>query len=127
MKRIIQANIDRFKRLLASETDATKRVTLFRLLGEEEEKLAAANKTPDVRKLSLPAKAGNPVFTKPDAQSRAPRWLDTSFSQGMTVDSAGPPENYPFGSNTPFTAVSSRVQLSTRDAKMSRMRSAAAG
>jgi len=47
MKRIIQANIDRFKRLLASETDATKRVTLFRLLGEEEEKLAAADKTPD--------------------------------------------------------------------------------
>jgi hypothetical protein len=57
MKRIIQANIDRFKRLLASETDATKRVTLFRLLGEAEEKLTAANKTPDVRKLSSPAKA----------------------------------------------------------------------
>lgn len=46
MKRIIQANIDRFKLLLESETDSSKRAMLFRLLGEQEEKLAAAEKTP---------------------------------------------------------------------------------
>jgi hypothetical protein len=46
MKRIIQANIDRFKLLLESETDPTKRAMLFRLLAEQEEKLAAAEKTP---------------------------------------------------------------------------------
>jgi bacterioferritin (cytochrome b1) len=41
MKRIIQANIDRFKLLLESETDPTKRAMLFRLLAEQEEKLKA--------------------------------------------------------------------------------------
>ena len=46
MKRIIQANINRFKLLLESETDPTKRAMLFRLLGEQEEKLAAAQTTP---------------------------------------------------------------------------------
>ncbi len=39
MRRIINANIDRFKRLLKTETDATKRAIETRLLAEEEEKL----------------------------------------------------------------------------------------
>jgi len=39
MRRIIQANIERFKALLALETDPTKRVMEKRLLAEEEEKL----------------------------------------------------------------------------------------
>jgi hypothetical protein len=39
MRRIIQANIDRFKDLLKTETDATKRTMEKRLLAEEEEKL----------------------------------------------------------------------------------------
>lgn len=39
MHRIIQANIDRFKELLKSETDPTKRAMEARLLAEEEEKL----------------------------------------------------------------------------------------
>jgi len=46
MKRIIQANIDRFKLLLESETDPTKRTMLFRLLAEETKKLDAVEKTP---------------------------------------------------------------------------------
>jgi bacterioferritin (cytochrome b1) len=40
MKRIVQANIDRFKQLLETTTDPTKRKTLLRLLAEEEAKLA---------------------------------------------------------------------------------------
>jgi len=36
---IIKANIERFKRLLETETDATKRVMETRLLAEEEVKL----------------------------------------------------------------------------------------
>jgi hypothetical protein len=39
VRRIINANIDRFKRLLKTETDATKRAIETRLLAEEEEKL----------------------------------------------------------------------------------------
>jgi hypothetical protein len=39
VRRIIQANIDRFKELLKTETDPTKRAMEERLLAEEEEKL----------------------------------------------------------------------------------------
>lgn len=39
MRKIIQANIDRFKELLKTETDATKRTMEKRLLAEEEAKL----------------------------------------------------------------------------------------
>ncbi len=39
MRRIIQANIDRFKLLLETEADPTKRSLEIRLLAEEEEKL----------------------------------------------------------------------------------------
>ena len=35
MQRIIQANIDRFKLLLDTERDPTKRVVLLRLLNEQ--------------------------------------------------------------------------------------------
>ena len=38
MDRIIQANIDRFKLLLKTETDQTKRAMAERLLAEEEAK-----------------------------------------------------------------------------------------
>jgi hypothetical protein len=38
MRRIIQANIDRFKLLLKTETDPTKRAMLIRLLAEEDAK-----------------------------------------------------------------------------------------
>jgi hypothetical protein len=39
MRRIIQANIDRFTELLRTETDPTKRAMEMRLLAEEEAKL----------------------------------------------------------------------------------------
>jgi len=39
VRRIIQANIERFKFLLKTETDPTKRAMEIRLLAEEEEKL----------------------------------------------------------------------------------------
>jgi hypothetical protein len=39
MEEIMRANIDRFKRLLTSETDSTKRAMIVQLLGEEEAKL----------------------------------------------------------------------------------------
>jgi hypothetical protein len=39
MRRIIQANIDRFKLLLKSETDPVKRAMELRLLAEEQAKL----------------------------------------------------------------------------------------
>jgi hypothetical protein len=39
MRMIIQANIDRFRTLLKTETDATKRRMEMRLLAEEEAKL----------------------------------------------------------------------------------------
>lgn len=47
MQRIIEANIARFKALLADETDPTKRTMLHRLLTEEEAALATAKQTPD--------------------------------------------------------------------------------
>jgi len=47
MQRIIEANIARFKALLADETDPTKRTMLHRLLVEEETALAATKQTPD--------------------------------------------------------------------------------
>ena len=40
MQSVIKANIERFKLLLTTETDPTKRATEIRLLAEEEEKLA---------------------------------------------------------------------------------------
>ena len=39
MDRIAHANIDRFKLLLKTETDPTKRAMEMRILGEEEAKL----------------------------------------------------------------------------------------
>lgn len=45
MRRIIQANIDRFKALLEIETDPTKRAIEVRLLAEEEAKLKEAAKS----------------------------------------------------------------------------------
>ena len=42
MKRIILANIDRFKLMLDTETDPAKRATLFRLLAEQEAELKTA-------------------------------------------------------------------------------------
>ena len=50
MKRIIQANIDRFKLLLETETDATQRAILFRLLAEQEAELKEATETLGVAK-----------------------------------------------------------------------------
>jgi hypothetical protein len=44
MRHIIQANIDRFKLLLKTETDPTKRAMVIRLLAEEEEKLKSIPK-----------------------------------------------------------------------------------
>jgi len=49
MHRIIQANIDRFKELLTTEADPTKRAMVNRLLAEEEMKL---------RQLPRPEKKG---------------------------------------------------------------------
>lgn len=46
MKRIIQANIDRFKLMLGAETDPAKRAMLFRLLAEQEAELKAATEAP---------------------------------------------------------------------------------
>ena len=46
MKRIIQANIDRFKLMLETEADPTKRAVLFRLLGEQEAELKTATEAP---------------------------------------------------------------------------------
>lgn len=50
MKRIIQANIDRFKQLLETETDPTKRKTLLCLLAEEEAKLTGLEVPPSLGK-----------------------------------------------------------------------------
>lgn len=49
MRRIIQANIARFKKLLKVETDPAKRAMESRLLAEEEAKLKEAS-SPDERK-----------------------------------------------------------------------------
>jgi hypothetical protein len=50
VRRIIQANIDRFKALLQDEADPTKRAMLNRLLAEEEAKLE--NRTKPEEKLA---------------------------------------------------------------------------
>lgn len=50
MKRIVQANIDRFKQLLETTADPTKRKTLVRLLAEEEAKLASLEADPSLGK-----------------------------------------------------------------------------
>jgi len=47
MQRIIEANIARFKALLADENDPTKLAMLHRLLTEEEAALAAIKHAPD--------------------------------------------------------------------------------
>ena len=44
MNRIVQANIDRFKLLLETETDPTKRAMLFRLLAEQECRIEGGNR-----------------------------------------------------------------------------------
>ena len=46
MKRIIQANIDRFKLCLETENDPAKRAMMFRLLAEQEAKLKEIKETP---------------------------------------------------------------------------------
>ena len=53
MKRIIQANIDRFKQLLETESDPTKRKTLLCLLAEEEQKLHDAQAAPSFGKKTI--------------------------------------------------------------------------
>lgn len=53
MKRIIQANIDRFKLLLESETDPTKRKTLLRLLAEEQAKMDGLQASPSAGKKTI--------------------------------------------------------------------------
>ena len=50
MKRIIRVNIERFKQLLETTTDPTKRKTLQRLLAEEEAKLASLEAAPSLSK-----------------------------------------------------------------------------
>lgn len=45
MNRIIQANIEKFGKLLETETDPTKRVMLTKLLGEERDTLKAWTKS----------------------------------------------------------------------------------
>jgi hypothetical protein len=42
MDRIIQANIDRYKLLLKTETDVTKRTVILQLLADEAERLGPA-------------------------------------------------------------------------------------
>jgi hypothetical protein len=49
MRRIIQANIARFKELLKTEPDQMKRVMETRLLAEEEAKLAELPKSEKMR------------------------------------------------------------------------------
>jgi hypothetical protein len=50
MRRIIEANIARFKLLLESEIDPTKRAMEKRLLVEEEEKLEQLKQNPENEK-----------------------------------------------------------------------------
>jgi hypothetical protein len=45
-RRIAELNIERFRKLLAGETDEATRQTLLTLLAEEEEKLAELKKAP---------------------------------------------------------------------------------
>ncbi len=44
MHRIVKANIERFKLLLTTEVDPTKRAMIIRLLAEEEQKVATMPK-----------------------------------------------------------------------------------
>ena len=46
MLSIPQANIDKFKLLLETETDATKRALIIRLIGEQREQLAQERPKP---------------------------------------------------------------------------------
>jgi hypothetical protein len=50
MKRVIQANINRFKLCLEAEADPTNRTVLFRLLAEQEAKLNQERETPSAVK-----------------------------------------------------------------------------
>jgi hypothetical protein len=53
MQKIIQANIDRFKLLLETTTDPTKRKTMLCLLAEEEAKLDDAQTAPSLGKKTI--------------------------------------------------------------------------
>ena len=50
MQRIVQANIDKFKRLLETETDPTKRAVLVHLLAEQEDRKRELAMNPDAKK-----------------------------------------------------------------------------
>ncbi len=51
MDRVVaRLNIEHYRRLLATETDETKRQTILRLLAEEEAKLAALDGPPEEKK-----------------------------------------------------------------------------
>jgi len=50
-KTIAHLNVQHFRKLLAQETDDTKRRTLLRLLAEEEAKLAALEGNPPKKEL----------------------------------------------------------------------------
>ncbi len=50
MRRIVQANIDKFKRLLETETDPTKRALLVRLLAEQEKQKKELELKPAAKK-----------------------------------------------------------------------------
>jgi hypothetical protein len=45
-RKVAHLNIERFRKLLSTETDETKRQTILRLLAEEEAKLASTVKKP---------------------------------------------------------------------------------
>jgi hypothetical protein len=49
MRRIVQANIDRFNVLLETETDPIKRAMIIRLLAEEADKQIMALSSPKVK------------------------------------------------------------------------------
>ena len=49
---IARLNIEHFRKLLATETDETKRRTVLRLLAEEEAKLAALTNSPTGKRKS---------------------------------------------------------------------------
>jgi len=49
-KAVARLNIEHYHRLLATETDESKRETLRRLLAEEEAKLAALLAAPETKK-----------------------------------------------------------------------------
>ena len=48
-KAVARLNIEHYRKLLAKETDQTKRATLGRLLAEEEAKMAALTDMPDTK------------------------------------------------------------------------------